>query len=36
LTGLLRRMDRQMNAFATDNFDAIKEVGTALSAVRKG
>jgi [acyl-carrier-protein] S-malonyltransferase len=36
LTGLLRRIDKQLNARATDTLEAIKEAGEALSASRKG
>ena len=32
LAGLLRRIDRQLTVYATDTYEAIKEVGSALSA----
>jgi [acyl-carrier-protein] S-malonyltransferase len=36
LTGLLRRIDRQLIGYATDTLEAIKEAGDALAASRKG
>jgi len=36
LTGLLKRIDRQVNGLSTDSLEAIKEVGQAFQASQKG